>query len=104
MQAGDWLALSALMDASHASCRDDYEVSSPTLEALIAAAKTAGAIGARLTGAGFGGCTINLVPRANLSLFHVMMERTFYQHQPDARLGQHCFPVSASAGASVMQV
>ena len=104
LQAGDWLALSALMDASHASCRDDYEVSSPALEALIAAAKTAGAIGARLTGAGFGGCTINLVPRANLSLFQVMIERSFYQRQPATRAGEHCFPVSASAGASVMQL
>ena len=58
---------SALMDASHASCRDDYEISCPALEELVAAAKAAGAIGARLTGAGFGGCTVNLVPAADAS-------------------------------------
>ena len=36
LAAGDWLGLSGLLDASHASCRDDYEVSSPGLEELIA--------------------------------------------------------------------
>src|SRR5262249_33513975 len=51
LRSADWLGLSALMDASHASCRDDYEISSPELEDLVAAAKSAGAVGARLTGA-----------------------------------------------------
>jgi galactokinase len=78
--AGDWLELSALMDASHASCRDDYEISSPELEELIAAAKSAGASGARLTGAGFGGCTINLVPGGDAPFFLAMLERSFYQY------------------------
>jgi galactokinase len=102
--AGDWLGLSALMDASHASCRDDYEVSSPALEDLIAAAKAAGALGARLTGAGFGGCTINLVPSADVSLFQAMIERAFYQHKSFARRREHSFQVTPSAGASVMRL
>lgn len=104
LTAGDWLGLSALLDASHASCRDDYAVSSPALEELIVAAKAAGAIGARLTGAGFGGCTINLVPRANTGLFQVMLERSFYQSRPTARRREHSFVATASAGASVMRV
>ena len=104
LAAGDWLGLSGLMDASHASCRDDYEVSSPTLEELVTAAKAAGAVGARLTGAGFGGCTVNLVPRANAALFQVMIERSFYQARPAARGREHSFTVTPSAGASVMQV
>ena len=103
--AGDWLALSTLMDASHASCRDDYEVSSPTLEELIAAAKAAGAAGARLTGAGFGGCTINLVPNRDASFFLAMIERSFYQQKPAAqRRREHCFVVTPSAGASVTRL
>ena len=103
--AGDWLDLSALMDASHASCRDDYEVSSPALEELIAAAKAAGALGARLTGAGFGGCTINLVPSGDASLFLAILERSFYQHKPaEQRRREHAFVVTPSAGASVMRV
>jgi galactokinase len=51
-----------LMYASHASLRDDYEVSSPELDTAVAAAVEAGAVGARMTGAGFGGSAIALVP------------------------------------------
>jgi galactokinase len=104
LAAGDWLGLSALVDASHASCRDDFGVSSPALERLVAAAKEAGAVGARLTGAGFGGCTINLVPSGDASLFHTLIERSFYQSTAGVRRGDHCFTVTPSAGASVMRV
>jgi galactokinase len=104
LAAGDWLSLSALMDASHASCRDDYEVSSPALEELIAAAKAAGALGARLTGAGFGGCTVNLVPSGDASFFLAMLERSFYQHKAAARGREHMFQVTASPGASVIRL
>jgi N-acetylgalactosamine kinase len=105
LRAGDWLRLSALMDASHASCRDDYAVSSPALEELVGAAKAAGAIGARLTGAGFGGCTINLVPGEDVALFRTKMERSFYQTKPaELRRPDHCFVVTPSAGASVKRV
>ena len=58
-----------LMAASHASLRDDYRVSGPELDALVEIATGAGALGARLTGAGFGGCTVNLVPRERLDGF-----------------------------------
>ncbi len=104
LAAGDWLGLSALMDASHTSCRDDYAVSSPALEELIAAAKAAGAVGARLTGAGFGGSTVNLVPSADTSLFLAMIERSFYQNRRGARGGEHAFVVTPSAGASVTRL
>jgi galactokinase len=60
--ARDFAAFGRLMDASHASLRDDYEVSTPELDAFVAAARDGGALGARLTGAGFGGCAISLVP------------------------------------------
>jgi len=48
--------------ASHASLRDDYQVSAPELDATVEAAAAAGALGARMTGAGFGGCALALVP------------------------------------------
>jgi galactokinase len=51
----------ALMRASHASLRDDFAVSTPELDALVTALVDAGAYGARLTGAGFGGCAVALV-------------------------------------------
>lgn len=62
MQAGDAVTLGALMDAGHASLRDDFEVSSPALDAMVAQARRhVGCYGARLTGAGFGGCAVALV-------------------------------------------
>jgi len=60
LDRNDPAAFGALMDASHASLRDDFHVSSPALDALVRVAKEAGAAGARLTGAGFGGCIVAL--------------------------------------------
>ena len=62
--AGDVAAVGALFAASHASLREDFEVVSPELDALVEiAASVPGVAAARMTGAGFGGCTINLVER-----------------------------------------
>jgi galactokinase len=62
LQRADLDAVGAAFAASHASLRDDYEVSSEELDALVEiAVGVPGVIGARLTGAGFGGCTVNLV-------------------------------------------
>jgi galactokinase len=60
LERGDLHALGPLFAASHASLRDDYEVSTPALDALVAAALGAGALAARMTGAGFGGCVVAL--------------------------------------------
>jgi galactokinase len=65
LEAGDRAAIGASMRASHASLRDLYEVSSPELDALVdIATSVPGVVGARMTGAGFGGCTVNLVDRS----------------------------------------
>jgi galactokinase len=61
LRAGDFPELGRLMYASHASMRDDYEISTPELDAFVELAEVSGAPGARLTGAGFGGCAIALV-------------------------------------------
>lgn len=62
LRAGDAEEFGALMNDCHASLRDLYEVSCPELDAMVEAAqKIEGCYGARLTGAGFGGCTVNLV-------------------------------------------
>ena len=60
----DFTQFGRLMYASHASLRDDYEVSTPELDDFVETARKQGALGARLTGAGFGGCAIALVPEA----------------------------------------
>lgn len=62
LESDDLEAFGELMNQSHASLRDDYEVSSPELDALVdLALAQPGVFGARMTGAGFGGCTVNLV-------------------------------------------
>jgi galactokinase len=71
LRAGDLTRVGALMSASHASLRDDYAVSGPELDVLVEEAEAAGALGARLTGAGFGGCTVNLVRPGEADAFAV---------------------------------
>ncbi|AMB59326.1 galactokinase [Microterricola viridarii] len=55
-------AIGALLDASHASMRDDFEISCAELDLAVEASRAAGALGARMTGGGFGGAAIALVP------------------------------------------
>lgn len=62
METGDAVRLGQLMDASHDSLRDDFEVSNRELDAIVKIARaTEGCLGARMTGAGFGGCAVALV-------------------------------------------
>ena len=63
LAAGNVAALGPLLNESHRSLRDDFEVSTPELDALAEALVQAGAVGARLTGAGFGGCVVGLAGR-----------------------------------------
>ena len=62
LRADDWSLLGPLLDASHASLRDDFEVSCDELDVAVETAREAGALGARMTGGGFGGSAIALVP------------------------------------------
>ena len=61
LQSADKAAFGALMNASHASLRDDFEVSVPDMDAMVRDAVDLGAAGARITGAGFGGCFVCLI-------------------------------------------
>jgi galactokinase len=60
--AGDLAAVGALLDASHASLRDDYEVSVPEADRTVERLRAAGAAGARMVGGGFGGAVLGLFP------------------------------------------
>lgn len=64
LRAGDVRGIGELLVASHASMRDDYEISCPELDLAVDTALAAGAVGARMTGGGFGGSAIALVPAA----------------------------------------
>jgi len=80
LRAGNLAEMGRLMDQSHASLRDDYEVSSPALDTLVELAQhTSGCYGSRMTGAGFGGCTVSLVRNEALQQFVQTIEIGYTQ-------------------------
>jgi galactokinase len=80
LRGGDWDAVGAAMTASHASMRDDYQISCRELDALVAAALDAGALGARLTGGGFGGCAVVLASADAVDTVLSSVRRAFADH------------------------
>lgn len=77
---GDLRRFGALMNDSHASLRDQYEVSVPAVDFLVALAQnTEGVLGARMTGAGFGGCTVNLIEEHAIPAFMEQVETSYQQ-------------------------
>ncbi|CAJ0572382.1 unnamed protein product, partial [Mesorhabditis spiculigera] len=76
-QRGDLVEMGRLMNGSHDSLKVDYDCSSPGLDKLVEASRSAGVLGARLTGAGWGGCAVVLVDKKNpidLSHLQVLLE------------------------------
>ncbi len=101
MRRDDLAAFGRLMDASHASLRDDYGVSSPELDAMVWVARTQpGCYGARLTGAGFGGCTVNLVRDDAVKAF-IANVAAGYQFRTS--IAPQIYACRASQGASVIE-
>jgi len=94
---GDAPLLGRLMDASHESCARDYEVSTPTLDTLVAEARAAGALGARLTGAGFGGAAICLVAESQVEPVRATLGQRFYASRAGGE--SPVFAACASKGA-----
>ena len=96
LRAGRFDAIGPALDASHASLRDDYEVSCAELDVACAAAREAGALGARMTGGGFGGCAIALVPDDRVAAVRSSVTAAFAGRGWQA---PRCHTVSPSAGA-----
>ena len=93
-------AFGALMNASHASLRDDYEVSTPELDRLVALLQQqAGVHGARLTGAGFGGCAVALVAAPAAADFVRELAR---RYEAATGLRPEIYVCNASAGATII--
>jgi galactokinase len=99
LTAGDLPATGRLMLESHASLRDDFEVSRHELDIMVERAHDHPACyGARMTGAGFGGCVVALVDRADLSEF---ASRVASDYERATGLRPAVYPCAASAGAAV---
>ena len=99
---GDLACIGRLMNESHASLRDDYEVSRAELDAIVALAQAHPAcIGARMTGAGFGGCAVALVQREEVGDFVDVVSR---QYRTSTGLEPSLYVCAASEGASVEAV
>jgi len=103
MLRGDARAFGRLMDASHRSLREDYEVSSSELDQLVAIAREAGALGARLSGAGFGGCSVALCLEREAPRVVEALARRYYAARP-AFSGEALFIAEASDGARVVEL
>ncbi|KAI9993291.1 hypothetical protein PInf_015369 [Phytophthora infestans] len=74
-------SLGEVMSASHQSCKSLYECSCPELDALADAAMAAGALGARLTGAGWGGCIVALVRKTEVRQFMDLIRSSYYNQR-----------------------
>jgi galactokinase len=81
LRDSDFDEFGRLMYASHASLRDDFEVSTPELDTFVETAQQYGARGARLTGAGFGGCAIALVPEDETAALTKACEQAFAERE-----------------------
>nr|XP_012618974.1 N-acetylgalactosamine kinase isoform X6 [Microcebus murinus] len=95
--------LGELMNQSHMSCRDMYECSCPELDQLVDICRKFGAQGSRLTGAGWGGCTVSIVPADKLPSFLANVRESYYQRS-DRSLApekQSLFATKPGGGALV---
>ena len=105
MEQGDALELGRLMNESHQSCAGDYEVSCPELDELVGDLRSAGAIGSRLTGAGFGGCTVSLVRTEDVPGVLDKVWQTYYVKRgvPADKRDEVLFSCSPAEGAGVLE-
>ncbi|MBI3982282.1 MAG: galactokinase [Gemmatimonadetes bacterium] len=101
MERADLEAFGTLMNASHQSLRDDYGVSTGALDELVRIARGAGAVGARLTGAGFGGCIVALCDAAREEAVLGALGAEFYTPRNVCDLGDRLFTAEAAGAASV---
>jgi galactokinase len=106
LRSGDAAEIGPLLTASHTSLRADYEVTVPELDVAVGAALGAGALGARMTGGGFGGCVIALVKAADVGVVAEAITYAFGEYgfaSPSAFVAppsdgvSPCRPVAGSA-------
>lgn len=102
LNLGDLAAVGRLMNDSHTSLRDDYEVSSPALDAMVEAMRSApGCLGARLTGAGFGGCAVALVAEGHEQ---AVADAIFDRYPRATNIWPEVYTTRAAGGARIEPV
>lgn len=104
LRNSDWETVGRLMYASHDSLRDDYEVSCHELDVLVESAsaigKQGGVIGSRMTGGGFGGCTVSLVYNEKLDS---VIDALTSQYESTTGIRPSCFSSRPARGAHVIK-
>lgn len=95
--------LGTLMNESHRSCRDMYECSCTELDNLVNICLESGALGSRLTGAGWGGCAVSMVPTKEVMNFLVKVKKNFYEKEPSraGKVGTALFATQPGSGALI---
>lgn len=102
LTAGDWDKVGQLMNASHASLKDDFEVSCPEIDFLVMVAQEhVGVYGSRITGGGFGGCTVTLVKKDCVGS---LMEKLETEYKRVLSMDCDCFVETPSSGAQVLAI
>jgi galactokinase len=105
LKQGDMDGVGRLMNLSHESCRDYHQISCTELDVLTNIARENGSLGSRLTGAGFGGCSVHLVPKMDVQTF-ISKLSNFYYHDylgldfKEAK--ENIFVVNPSEGLHIM--
>ncbi|HEY9677834.1 MAG TPA: galactokinase [Drouetiella sp.] len=100
LESGDLQGLGALMNASHASLRDDFEVSTPEVDKLVELSQNhSGVLGARITGAGFGGCTVAIMTNDALESFKTQV---IPQYEKATQRTAEVYVCSSQSGAEVV--
>ena len=101
LKAGDISGFGQLLNASHRSLRDDFAVTGEHLDSLVQAAWDAGAVGARMTGAGFGGCSVMIVRTAELESFKTQVAQ---RYQSEMGMAPTFYDVQIGDGARMLNL
>jgi galactokinase len=101
LKSGQLEQFGKLMNASHQSLKADYEVSCKELDVMVEiAGQQPGTVGARMTGAGFGGCTVNLIRKESVETF---CQRVKDKYQQETGIAAHIYVCNSSDGAGLYQ-
>ncbi|WP_321473211.1 galactokinase [uncultured Paludibaculum sp.] len=99
LEHGDGMTLGSILNASHVSLRDDLRISNADLDELVVAATASGALGARLTGAGFGGCAVILCRANELEKVRAGVVERYYARRSGFVPEVHLLAAKPCAGA-----